>query len=68
MTVDSLFKDQVGTPAYMAPEIHNRQPYLGWAVDVWSLGILLFIMLTGQIPFISKNIEELPELVQKGAY
>jgi serine/threonine protein kinase len=44
LTAD-MIKDQIGTPAYMAPEIHQRLPFVGWAADVWALGCLLFIML-----------------------
>jgi serine/threonine protein kinase len=40
-----------GTPVYMAPEIHARRPYDGFAVDVFALGVCLFVMLTRTCPF-----------------
>jgi serine/threonine-protein kinase len=40
----------VGTPAYIAPELVRGQPVTP-AVDVWSLGVVLFRMLTGKLPF-----------------
>ncbi|KAK8887456.1 hypothetical protein M9Y10_038501 [Tritrichomonas musculus] len=40
----------IGTPEYMAPEMANHVPY-NESVDIWSLGISLFVMLTGQSPF-----------------
>jgi serine/threonine protein kinase len=40
-----------GTPVYMAPEIHARRPYDGFGVDVFALGVCLFIMLTRTCPF-----------------
>lgn len=41
----------VGKPMYMAPEIHSQQMYDPSAADMWSLGIILFILLTGIPPF-----------------
>ena len=40
-----------GTPSYMSPELVYKREYFGHLVDVWALGILLFIMLNGQYPF-----------------
>ena len=36
-----------GTPSYMAPEIISRKDYYGKPVDVWALGILLYVMISG---------------------
>jgi len=40
-----------GTLAYAAPEILSQQAYVGFFVDIWSLGIILFAMLTGDVPW-----------------
>lgn len=42
---------------YMPPESLNGQLSLSW--DVWSLGILLFIMVTGKLPYKAENVEKL---------
>ena len=42
----------LGTPNYAAPELHLRQPYLGVYEDIFSLGVTLFIIVTGHLPFI----------------
>jgi len=42
----------LGTPNYAAPEIHLRRPYLGVYTDIFSLGVTLFITVTGYLPFI----------------
>jgi serine/threonine protein kinase len=54
-----------GTPEYLAPEILNRQGH-GRAVDWWSLGALLFEMLTGLPPFYCRDREKLFEKIKKG--
>ena len=41
----------MGTPAYSPPEIHLRRPYLGEYSDIFSLGITLFVLVTGSLPF-----------------
>ena len=46
-----MLRDQCGTPVYMAPEIIKGEGYEGPPVDVWSAGVALYIMLTGNIPF-----------------
>jgi serine/threonine protein kinase len=42
----------LGTPNYAAPELHLKQPYLGVYEDIYSLGVTLFIIVTGHLPFI----------------
>ena len=48
----------VGTPIYMAPELVRRQPY-DQKVDIWSLGILTYILLSGRFPFGGNKIEKI---------
>lgn len=40
-----------GTPSYMAPEIVLKTEYRGEPADVWAMGVLLYVMLTGIFPF-----------------
>lgn len=53
-----------GTPEYLAPEILNRQGH-GRAVDWWSLGALLYEMITGRPPFYCQDRERLFEKIRK---
>ena len=48
------FFDQVGTPRYTAPEILEKNGY-NESVDVWGIGIILFMLLTGKYPFDGSN-------------
>lgn len=55
-----------GSPYYLAPEILN-QKYTK-KCDVWSLGVMLFELLTGELPFFSDNNNELFRIMQTGRY
>lgn len=52
----------VGTPAYMAPEVYRGEPATP-ASDVYSLGVCLYQMLTGVVPFEAPNIAELAQRI-----
>ncbi|XP_076047346.1 serine/threonine-protein kinase Chk1-like [Oratosquilla oratoria] len=47
-----------GTPAFMAPEVLPRSPYRGPPVDIWSCGMVLFIMLTSARPWVKADLED----------
>ena len=51
-------KSVIGTPGYMAPEILSRQPYQGQVVDLFALGVILFILYSGHPPFSMANEED----------
>mmetsp|Transcript_10832 Transcript_10832/g.32067 ORF Transcript_10832/g.32067 Transcript_10832/m.32067 type:complete len:478 (-) Transcript_10832:534-1967(-) len=58
---------QCGTPGYVAPEILEGVPY-GTKSDMWSLGVIMYILLGGYPPFIDHNQRELFRKIRKGQY
>uniref|UniRef100_A0AAX7SGG2 Calcium/calmodulin-dependent serine protein kinase b n=1 Tax=Astatotilapia calliptera TaxID=8154 RepID=A0AAX7SGG2_ASTCA len=61
-----VYQRRVGTPHFMAPEVVKREPY-GKPVDVWGCGVILFILLSGCLPFYGTK-ERLFEAIIKGKY
>ncbi|KAF0983670.1 hypothetical protein FDP41_007585 [Naegleria fowleri] len=60
----TLFDDVVGTESWCAPEVLNRQRYDGRKADIWSLGCILFALLTGCFAFDHDDIHELHRMIE----
>jgi len=60
------FSGRIGTPNFMAPEVINREPY-GKPVDVWGCGVMMYILLSGQLPFCGTK-ERLFDVITRGLY
>ena len=57
---------RIGTPSYMSPEVVQRMPYSKPA-DIWSCGVVLFVLLSGSLPFVGSN-RRIFELITQGNY
>ena len=64
----NLIYERCGTPAYIAPEIYSKIGYEDGKCDIWSAGITLYYMLSGNLPFKGSNIQELEKVILSGEY
>jgi calcium/calmodulin-dependent protein kinase I len=64
---EDLLDGKSGTPGYIAPEMLKGMLY-GKPVDMWALGVILYILLCGFPPFYEENMEDLFDVIKKGEY
>lgn len=57
-----------GSPAYAAPELISGKQYLGSEADIWSMGVLLYALLCGYLPFDDEKLSQLYRKIQSGRY
>ena len=57
-----------GTSSYMSPEVTRKIEYSGFKADIWALGVVLYVMLTGRFPFTAKTEKELFSRIQMGQF
>ncbi|XP_052185766.1 CBL-interacting protein kinase 2-like [Diospyros lotus] len=65
---DGLLHTTCGTPAYVAPEVISRRGYDGVKADVWSCGVILFVLLAGYLPFHDSNLMQMYRKISKAEY
>ncbi|GLU17859.1 hypothetical protein SLE2022_342100 [Rubroshorea leprosula] len=65
---DGLLHTLCGTPAYVAPEILAKKGYDGAKVDVWSCGVVLYVLQAGYLPFNDPNLMVMYRKIYKGEY
>lgn len=65
---DGLLHTLCGTPAYVAPEILAKKGYDGAKVDIWSCGIILYVLNAGYLPFNDPNLMVMYRKIYKGEF
>ncbi|KAG8365547.1 hypothetical protein BUALT_Bualt18G0116400 [Buddleja alternifolia] len=65
---DGLFHTFCGTPAYVAPEVLARKGYEAAKVDIWSCGVILFVLMAGYFPFHDQNLMAMDKKIYKGEF
>ncbi|XP_073072238.1 serine/threonine-protein kinase 33 isoform X9 [Manis javanica] len=62
---EAMMQTTCGTPIYMAPEVINAH-YYSQQCDIWSIGVIMYILLCGEPPFLASSEEKLFGLIRKG--
>lgn len=61
---DETLKTFCGSLYFAAPELLKGQPYMGPEVDVWALGVVLYVMVCGKVPFDDKSLSALHDKIK----
>lgn len=65
----SQLKNSVGTPSYAAPEVHEERTYNGKEIDIFSLGVIIYSVVTGRKPFwYGRSNDDIYNLIKTGQY
>ncbi|KAF5178257.1 CBL-interacting serine/threonine-protein kinase [Thalictrum thalictroides] len=65
---DGLLHTTCGTPAYVAPEVIGKKGYDGSKADLWSCGVILYVLLAGFLPFQEDNVVAMYKKIYRGDF
>lgn len=65
---DGLLHTTCGTPSYVAPEVISKRGYDGEKADVWSCGVILYVLLAGYLPFQDNNLMTMYRKICRGEF
>ncbi|TBU06028.1 protein kinase [Hamiltosporidium magnivora] len=64
----TTIKNYCGSPYYSPPEMINGSRYIGPEIDIWSMGVLLYNMVEGKLPFDAKSLNTLYSKINRGSF
>ncbi|KAM0942692.1 putative protein kinase CAMK-CAMKL-CHK1 family [Dioscorea sansibarensis] len=65
---DGLLHTTCGTPAYVSPEVIGKKGYDGAKADLWSCGVILYVLLAGFLPFQDDNLVAMYKKIHRGDF
>ncbi|KEH34821.1 CBL-interacting kinase [Medicago truncatula] len=65
---NNMLQTMCGTPMYVAPDVLHGKGYCGEKADVWSCGVILYVLMTRYYPFYDRNLMEMYRKSNKGEY
>jgi serine/threonine protein kinase len=65
---DGLLHTTCGTPNYVAPEVIDDKGYAGATADLWSCGVILYVLMAGYLPFDESNLMTLYKKIHKADF
>ncbi|XP_020247567.1 CBL-interacting serine/threonine-protein kinase 9-like isoform X2 [Asparagus officinalis] len=68
MREEGLLHTTCGTPNYVAPEVLNDKGYNGATSDIWSCGVILFVLIAGYLPFDEPNVTDLYKKIDRAEF
>lgn len=68
MTDGDFLKTSCGSPNYAAPEVISGKLYSGPEIDVWSAGVIMYVLLCGKLPFDDDHIPSLFKKIESELY
>ena len=62
------FYHSCGTPLYMAPELLYKNKGYSYGIDIWALGIIIYVLIVGEFPFEANEVKTVHEKIKKNKY